>query len=313
MNTPWGGIIDTASNTISGALDAYGMSKAMDSKRAAYNAQMDAYNKANQSGQDYFKNVENTYNPMASTFNQDTTGYREALAKQLPTMGQFDQSKYNVQNYMNPNIAYQQQQAKNQLQQSAAAQGGLYGGGAMKALSDRQQGIAQQNYQQGFQNMMSDRNFGYQDFTNHFQNQLQQYQQGLVNAGDLLKMSSGATDKVLGAQGQGTQLDMSNDVTQGNLRAGKYNTEGDYYNQMGRLGAKTNAAIANSWGSMFGGGKNPWAEADVGGGSGGGGGGGGYTPPTQSQTDSFYQSMKDNGGGSGQDWQNFMTNYNGEF
>jgi len=47
---------------------------------------------------------------------------------------QYDKS---VQDFLDPSIAYQQEQARRQLEASASAQGGLYSGAQMKALSDR--------------------------------------------------------------------------------------------------------------------------------------------------------------------------------
>lgn len=72
--------------------------------------------------------------------------------------------KYNftgkVEDYLDPSIAYQQQQASKQIQSGAAAQGNLLSGAAQKALSDRAQQIGQQGYQQAFQNMQNERQYG---------------------------------------------------------------------------------------------------------------------------------------------------------
>ena len=65
-----------------------------------------------------------------------------------------------VEDYLDPSIAYSQQQASNQIQSGAAAQGNLLSGAAQKALSDRAQQIGQQGYQQAFQNMQNERQFG---------------------------------------------------------------------------------------------------------------------------------------------------------
>ena len=87
-----------------------------------------------------------------------------------PSLNQQDFSyDRSVESFLDPSIAFQQEQARRQLEASAGAQGGLYSGAQMMALSDRAQNIGQMGYQQAFQNQQTDRNFNFQDYTNRWE------------------------------------------------------------------------------------------------------------------------------------------------
>lgn len=57
-----------------------------------------------------------------------------------------------------PGYQFQLQQGQQALQRSAAAQGGLMGGGTMKALANYSQGMANSDYQQAYSNYMNNQN-----------------------------------------------------------------------------------------------------------------------------------------------------------
>lgn len=111
-----------------------------------------------------------------------------------------------VEDYLDPSIAYQQQQASKQIQSGAAALGNLLSGAAQKALSDRAQQIGQMGYQQAFQNMQGERQFGatqaQQDYLNRLNQQALRYGQAKDIAGLGLQGLQG--------QAQGLQFGASN-------------------------------------------------------------------------------------------------------
>lgn len=200
-----------------------------DAIRDARNAQNQALQNANQVGQEAYSQIGKNLDPYSQLYAGDVQNMRSALQGTGPQMGQFDQGQYNTANYLNPSIAYQQQQAGNQLQASAAAQGGLYSGGAMKALNDRAQNIGQQGYADAFQRMLQDRSFGYTDFINHFKNQQDQYTQGLANRAATLGTSAPAFQSQQDLLGQKAQLQMGMLTGQGANNANAYNAIGQNY------------------------------------------------------------------------------------
>lgn len=94
-----------------------------------------------------------------------------------------------VQEYLDPSVDFQRQEAQRALEQSAAASGGLYSGATMKALQDRAQDYAMQDYGNAYNRMANERAFSYQDYQNQFNNarmaNMDKYNQlvGLVNSG----------------------------------------------------------------------------------------------------------------------------------
>ena len=133
-----------------------------------------------------------------------------------PSLNQQDFSYgRSVESFLDPSIAYQQEQARRQLEASAGAQGGLYSGAQMMALQDRAQNIGQMGYQQAFQNQQSDRAFNFQDYTNRWEskrldrnNRMNQLK-GIVDlgantAGQMAQMRMGLNapqTQIAGAQG----------------------------------------------------------------------------------------------------------------
>ena len=140
-----------------------------------------------------------------------------------PSLNQQDFSYgRSVESFLDPSIAFQQDQARRQLEASAGAQGGLYSGAQMMALSDRAQNIGQLGYQQAFQNQQTDRNFNFQDYTNRWEskridrnNRMNQLK-GIVDlganaAGDMAQMRMGLNGSQMGlAQQSGDVNAMQN-------------------------------------------------------------------------------------------------------
>jgi len=82
-------------------------------------------------------------------------------------MGQFGYDK-NVQDFLDPSMAFQQQQMQDRMEQSAVANSNLISGGFAKELSDRQGQLAQTYYGQAMQDMNRDKASSYQQFRDQF-------------------------------------------------------------------------------------------------------------------------------------------------
>ena len=87
-----------------------------------------------------------------------------------PSLNQQDFSyDRSVESFLDPSIAFQQDQARRQLEASAGAQGGLYSGAQMMALQDRAQNIGQMGWNTAVDQRSQDRNFNFQDYTNRWE------------------------------------------------------------------------------------------------------------------------------------------------
>jgi len=152
-----------------------------------------------------------------------------------------------VEDYLDPSIAYQQQQARQQLEQSAAARGSLMSGAAMKAIADRAQQIGQQGYADAYARMERDRAYGtgqaQQDYLNRnqqAQQQLQQAQQiATLGLQGLAGQTSGQTYGTSGSVGvrQGAYGETVNPTAGlGDVRAGQM--RGDFTKGVFDLGGE---------------------------------------------------------------------------
>lgn len=108
-----------------------------------------------------------------------------------------------------PGYQFQLQQGLSAAQNSAAAQGGLLSGGTLAGLNNYAQGVASTNYQNTFNNALTQYNSAYGTFLNNQQNQYNmlagQSAQGLgaANSGNqLLTGIGGDIASLYGAQGQ---------------------------------------------------------------------------------------------------------------
>lgn len=136
----------------------------------------------------------------------------ESGAFDTPQMGQFDYSG-DVQQFLDPSMQYQQQQAQRALEESASAGGALRSGATMRALQNQAQDYAMQDYGNAFNRMTQDKNFAYQQFMNEFankaqgvQNRYNQLQQisgaGLSAAGGKANLRTGNANNITNLQGQ---------------------------------------------------------------------------------------------------------------
>lgn len=93
------------------------------------------------------------------------TGYTDALAAANPGQYKVDQgagaqtytdAKDMASSYLDPSIAYQQESARKNVEESAAGQGGLYSGAAAREIARETADIGAKGWQQAFQNAASE-------------------------------------------------------------------------------------------------------------------------------------------------------------
>jgi hypothetical protein len=84
-------------------------------------------------------------------------------------LGQFAYGR-NVQDFLDPSMAYEQAQMADAVQSSAAAQGGLLSGEAVATLQDRSSNIARGGYGAAQGAMERDKQFGYTQYLDHITN-----------------------------------------------------------------------------------------------------------------------------------------------
>lgn len=124
--------------------------------QAAYDAVNPMYDPYVSAGLDAWKQMQG-----------DMGGQLDPSLYKLPEMGEFAYDK-TAMDFLDPSMAYQQEQARKQLEASAAASGGLLSGKALKDIQSRGQQLAMQDYGNAYNRMTSDKNFAYQDYLNRF-------------------------------------------------------------------------------------------------------------------------------------------------
>jgi len=235
----------------------FGNDAAKDRALNAIRAQKAGELQAQEIGNKYYGGLEDAYSKDASTYLTDLAGYRGELSKAPIEMGQFDQNQYDVQKYLDPSMKFQQQQMQGALDQSASARGGMFSGtGAQaKALQDRSAQLAQTDYGNAFNRMQGERQFGYQDFMNHFQSSKANEAQRMANMSGLLNQSSTGRQNMFDAQGGKANLGMGTARGLGDLEAKRQNTYGDYWKaQASNIGSGLNSIASFGGSGGFGGG-----------------------------------------------------------
>jgi len=125
--------------------------------------------------------------------NQQADLYADRTQQQFGTLAQDNKGQQidalgNASAWLDPSIAYQQAQATQNVLGAYGGSGKLHSGAAMKALSDRQQGIASQGWQQAVNNYMNQANannaVNQQNFNNSFQTA------NMINQADATKFNT---------------------------------------------------------------------------------------------------------------------------
>ena len=221
----------TGGDILSGVTNYYGNKERMRKEREAINRQIQGEEKAYGIGAQYYDMLASEYGPEAATYLSDLASLREAQGKAPIQMGDFDDSKYQVDKYLSPYADYAQRQAAEQIQQSAAARGGMFAGSGAtaKALQDRAMELGGQFYGEAANLANQDKNFGYDVFRNKFQADRQSELDRLSRLSDMTSQSGAARESLFGARSGKADLGMSKERSIADLAAGKSRAEGDFY------------------------------------------------------------------------------------
>ena len=109
--------------------------------------------------------LQDTYAPITQNFAGDMSAYRQLAAQPAQTFQyqQFDPFAYDLQaqtqQFLDPSMDFQIQQATDAVQGSAANAGKLFSGATGKAIADRSQEIAQQSWKDAMEMALRDRGF----------------------------------------------------------------------------------------------------------------------------------------------------------
>lgn len=249
-----------ASQIGGGIMDYLGNKAKMDAYRAAANAKIDADKQTQTTGDAYYDSIIKALSPEAATYTSDLASLRAANQATPLTMGAFDTSKYNVQNYLDPSMAWQQAQAAKAIDQSAAARGGMFSGtgATAKALQDRATQLAQTDWGNAFSRMSSDRATNYGMFKDKFEADKQAEIDRINRLGSNATQSGTARSNMWDSQGGKTNFDISTTKDIADLIAGKKSAEGDFYkstydtfgNGIRSLGDTASSAIASKSGGI---------------------------------------------------------------
>ena len=166
-----GGMMTGTANTLNGYYQNQGNAAYNQSMLNALNGITPSINQQYQAQTGLYGN----YGTEAQNAQNQATG--AANDQYYAQQAQQFQPETNVANYLNPQIGYQMQQATRGLDASAAASGGLFSSGHAALVNAQNQGLANQNYQQGFQNMQSMNTLNSANYENILNNSLQRRQQ----------------------------------------------------------------------------------------------------------------------------------------
>lgn len=169
-------------------------------------------------------------------------------------MGEFDQSGYSADKYLDPYLQYESDQAQRALQSSQAGAGGLYSGKAMLELQQNAQNYAGRNLAQARAEAMQQKQFDYQDYLNHFQNLKQNALLEQERLSNVFQNRAGQRSDVQSLIGKRADLTSSNTMALGDIQANRtralYGADSQMYNRLGNaLGSMASTAIGSFSGS----------------------------------------------------------------
>jgi hypothetical protein len=130
--------------------------------------------------------------PMYEPYKQAGLQGLSALGNDYSTeMGEFEYGK-DVNDFLDPSMAFQQQQMQNAMEQSAIARGNLQSGGFAQALQDRAGQFAQTDYGNAYNRFSSDKQGAYQEFRDRTANRRANNQMRLNQMNNLASVGQNA-------------------------------------------------------------------------------------------------------------------------
>lgn len=153
--------------------------------------------------------AQNTYNQTAQMYQPLANlvpGAIQGLQQDYSVTPQEYQYNRSVESFLDPSIAFQQQQAQRGIESSAAARGNLMSGAAAKAIADRAQQIGAQGYSDAYARMERDRQYGAGQAQQNYMNQVAQGQQQYGQAQNLANIGLSGLANQVGAMQQGANM-----------------------------------------------------------------------------------------------------------
>lgn len=192
------------------------------------------------------------YSPYTTTGATGATGLANAITTRqqaaLPTLQV--SNPQNVSAYLDPSMAYTQDQARKQAMAAGVA-GGAMGGGMLKALSNNANKMAMTNYNNAYNQMLqsNQQNFGQQQ--QNYQNLNDYQQQQIQNYGNLaqLGLTANTANQQL-QQGYNKDINSNYGDIAANQQSGYNAKAGIWGNMMQGLGDGLGASISNIWGGL---------------------------------------------------------------
>lgn len=216
-------------------ISAYGQNQAA---KTAAREQRRALDRAYREGQAGYQDVAGMYDPyaavgpaaLAQLASGDFTTPEESFA--------FDGS---VGDYLDPSMAYQQEQARRALEQSAVSRGGLLSGGTAQALQNQAQKFAMQDYGNAWQRMQSDKNFAYQQFRDRAAQRAANAQSRYAQLSQLANIGQSATGSManarMAAAGSNANIATQMGTQNAALGAAPYMAASQFAQNAGNIGA----------------------------------------------------------------------------
>lgn len=167
----------------------FGAKTQADGMRDSARAQAEAQRRAIEEQRQAYADVAPMYQPYKQAGLKGLAGLGADYSTQ---MGDFEYNK-DVSDFLDPSMAFQQQQMADALEQSAIARGGLQSGGFAKALQDRSAQLAQTGYGNAYNRMAQDKQGAYQQFMDRFASRRANNQQRLNQMTNLASVGQNAT------------------------------------------------------------------------------------------------------------------------
>ena len=230
---------------ISGGADLVGNEFARDSRREGIRAQQKGVRDAKLIGDEYYDQLQSDYGKDASTYDQDLAAWRELSQQPLLELGKFDDT-LDIKGMLDPAVAYRQKQEADIISQSAANAGGTFtgSGATAKALQDRSQEIASDEWGKAYGRADSSMKGKYGRFTDKFAADRANEQTRFNNARGLFDNSTAGRNNLFAARGGQADLGMTSVKQEAGLEADYKNMQAEYYKgQAGVAGGMVGSAI----------------------------------------------------------------------
>ena len=203
------------------------------------------------------------YSPYTQNAQGDMNAYRGAIGQPNQQYNQFDPFSYDLnaqsQQFLDPSMDFQIQQATDAVEGSAANAGKLFSSATGKGIADRSQEIAKQAWKDSMEMALQDRGFQYGVFGDEVNRDMantdlavQQNNQRMGAYGNLANMGQQATTNLANQTSNIRQGEFTG-INEAGMAIANNNMNRQDDSVMGNLGALMTGA-GNTFGSLLGGG-----------------------------------------------------------